>query len=238
VQEKINEGHSEPCLNPLANIADEGTSISTPSVTGHKLFSIEDILARKLERLEQGKNPSLLLYRAINLQDMNTTAALLELERWNNTRGPCNNLPIHEAAIIGNKKLFELVLMNTKDKWVDDGFLSKTVLDYAASYGHQKILETLLESADFEADRKVPFDVLGRAIETAGRTSQQNLANLLNGRQRAIEKSRKEAEFMKAVVARDIVTVKGFLEEGVSKSGEAWRGTESSLLQGSDKLPS
>jgi ankyrin repeat protein len=216
-QEKIPEGHGGPCLNPLAGTGNQEISIAKPLATGHKSFSIEDILTRKIEQLEQGKNPSLLLYRAINLQDMNTTAALLELEKWNDTEGPEGNLPIHEAAIIGNQQLFDLVFRNTKNKWEDGGFLSRTALDYAAAYGHQEILETLLKSTDFEAGGKLPTRALRRAIETAKSNGYQNLANLLNERRLAIERTQKEVEFTNAVVGGDCVTVKGFLEEGVSK---------------------
>ena len=52
---------------------------------------------------------------------------------------------------------------------------------------------------------------------TAEASGHQNLANLLNEQRLTIERARKEVEFMKAVVARDCVTVKGYLEEGFSK---------------------
>jgi ankyrin repeat protein len=216
-QERCTEGEGEhaPCLSPLADIANEETSVARPSLA--KSLPIEDILAQKIERLEQGDNPSLLLYRAINLQDMNTITALLQLEKWNNTAGPCDNLPIHEAAIIGNKKLFDLVLRNTKDKWADGAFPGKTALEYAAQHGHQGILKTLLKSTDFELGGNIPFRALGRAIRAAEASGHQNLANVLNKRRLAIEKTRKETEFMKAVVARDFGAVKGFLAAGVSK---------------------
>lgn len=215
-REKCTEGKDEPCLNPLAHSANGGTSVASPTVT--KSLPIEDILAQKIERLEHGDNPCLLLYRAINLQDMNTIAALLQLEKWNNMAGPGDNLPIHEAAIIGNKKLFDLVLRKTKDKWEGGGVLGKTALEYAAQYGNQGILKTLLKSTEFEAGDKIPFRALGRAISAAEASGHQNLANLLNERRLVIERARKEVEFMKAVVARDCVAVKGFLEAGVSTS--------------------
>jgi hypothetical protein len=73
--EKCTEGEDEHCPSPLGDNANEGKSVARPSVT--KSLPIEDILAQKIERLEQGENPSLLLNRAINLQDMDTSAALL-----------------------------------------------------------------------------------------------------------------------------------------------------------------
>jgi hypothetical protein len=137
------KSNSTSLLVSPADLAHEPTSIARPSLSGHKTFSIEDILAHKIRLLEDGEDgesPKVLLYRAINLQDINTSSALLDMGKWNDSVGPDYTFPIHEAAIIGNNQLFNVVLKNTKDKWIGSlyGSGSKTALEYAAFHGHKR----------------------------------------------------------------------------------------------------
>jgi hypothetical protein len=107
-------------------------------------------------------------------------------------------------------------------------------------FSRQEILKTLLKSTEFEASGTKPFRAFGRAMGTTEASGHQNLANLLNEQRLAIERARKEVEFMKAVVARDCVNVKGYLEEGFSKSDalEVFTEMASLLPQSMEKVRS
>jgi ankyrin repeat protein len=208
---------SKPSFNLPTEIAPKGTSTAGPPPTKPKTFSIGDIVAHKIRLLERGKNPERLLNRAINLRDMNTSCALLDMRKWNDTEGPKQTFPIHEAAITGDIQLFHVVLKNTKNKWVGAGNSGKTALEFAALHGHQGISEILLEPTNFEADVEIPFKALKGAIKQAEAGGHQNLAKWLTGRLRGIEKAKKEQDFMLSVERGDSVAVKDFLEVGISK---------------------